>query len=34
MLPERNDGVITGQPVKTATLTEAQVQDLLEYALA
>jgi len=33
MLPERNDGVITGQPVKTATLTEAQVQDLLEYAL-
>jgi hypothetical protein len=33
ILPERNDGVITGQPVKTATLTEAQVQDLLEYAL-
>jgi hypothetical protein len=31
--PERNDGVMTGQPVKTATLTEAQVQDLLEYAL-
>jgi hypothetical protein len=33
VLPERNDGVITGQPIKTATLTEAQVQDLLEYAL-
>jgi hypothetical protein len=33
MLPERNDGVTAGQPIKTATLTEAQVQDLLEYAL-
>ena len=32
-LPERNDGVITGQPVKTATLSEDQVQQLLEFAL-
>ena len=32
-LPERNDGVITGQPVKTAKLTEEQVQQLLEFAL-
>ncbi len=32
-LPARNDGVVTGQPVKTATLSEDQVQQLLEYAL-
>jgi hypothetical protein len=32
-LPERNDGVMTGQPLKTATLSEEQVQQLLQFAL-
>jgi hypothetical protein len=31
--PERNDGVFVGQPVRTATLTEDQIQTLLEYAI-
>jgi hypothetical protein len=33
-LPVREDNVFVGYPLRTAVLTEAQVQDLLEFALA
>ncbi len=32
--PPRDDDLVAGQPVRTATLSEDQVQDLLRYALA
>jgi hypothetical protein len=32
-LPERNDNVFVGLPLRTAVLSEAQVQELLAYAL-
>jgi hypothetical protein len=31
--PARADGIMTGQPVRSGTLTEAQVQALLEFAI-